>query len=65
MTTIEHYENVWETEPSYETVQNWASIISYNIIRMDGVTMCLPETNIPANVMNWETEKMERFDEEE
>ena len=65
MTTIEHYENVWETEPSYETVQNWASIISYNIIRMDGVTMCLPETNIPAKVMNWETEKMERFDGEE
>ena len=65
MTTIEHYENVWETEPSYETVKNWASIISYNLIRMDGVTMCLPETNIPAKVMNWETEKMERFDGEE
>jgi hypothetical protein len=61
MTTIEHYENVWKTEPSYETVLNWASIISYNIIRMDGVTLCLPETDIPAKVMNWETGKVERF----
>lgn len=62
MTTIEHYENVWETVPTYETVLNWASIISYNIFQMDGLTMCLPETDIPAKIMNWETEKMERFD---
>ena len=65
MTTIEHYENVWETEPTYETVLNWASIISYNLIQMDGLSMCVPKTNIPAKVMNWETEKMERFDGEE
>lgn len=61
MTTIEHYENVWKTEPSYETVLNWASIISYNIIRMDGLSMCVPDTDIPAKVMNWEAGKVERF----
>lgn len=61
MTTIEHYENVWKTEPTYETVLNWASIISYNIIRMDGLSMCVPDTDIPAKVMNWETGKVELF----
>ena len=40
MTTIEHFENVWGTEPDYETVLNWATIISYNIFRMDGLSMC-------------------------
>ena len=62
MTTIEHYENVWGEEPEYLDVLNWAIIISYNIFRMDGVSMCIPETDIPALVMNWDTGKMERFD---
>ena len=62
MTTIEHYENVWETEPKYDTITNWASIISYNLIRMEGVSMCVPDTDIPAMVMNWESGMVERFD---
>ena len=61
LTIIEHYENVWKTEPDHDTVTNWASIISYNIIWMDGLTNCVPDTNIPAVVMNWETGKAERF----
>ena len=63
MTTIEHYESVWGTEPDYETVLNWANIISYNIIRMDGITMCVPETEIPALVMDWEKGEQEIFGE--
>ena len=65
MTTIEHYENVWKTEPTYETVLNWASIISYNLIQMDGLSMCVPDTDIPAVTMNWKTGKVEWFGEEE
>ena len=61
LTTIEHYENVWETEPDHDTVTNWASIISYNIIWMDGLTNCVPDTDIPAVVMNWETGRVEQF----
>jgi len=45
-----------------KNVEKWAEIVSYNLIRLDGVTMCLPETKTPALVMNWETGKMERFD---
>ena len=62
MTTIEHFESVWGEEPKYIDVLNWAVIISYNIFRMDGVTMCIPETKIPAMVMNWDTGRLERFD---
>ena len=62
MTTIEHFESVWGREPIYLDVLNWAAIIAYNIFRMDGVSMCVPETDIPARVMNWDTGRMERFD---
>ena len=65
MTTIEHFESVWGTEPNYLDVMSWAHIISYNIFRMDGVSLCLPETNTPALVMNWKDGKMERFDGKE
>lgn len=62
MTTIEHYVDRFGTEPAYNDVLKWAIVISYNLVRMDGVSMCLPETNIPAKIMNWETGEMERFD---
>ena len=47
----------------YEQVVKWATIISYNLICMDGLTMCLPKTNIPAKVMDWETGEMDTFGE--
>jgi hypothetical protein len=28
---------------------------------MDGLSMCVPDTDIPAKVMNWETGKVELF----
>lgn len=65
MTTIEHYVDRFGTEPEYEQVVKWATIISYNLICMDGLTMCLPKTNIPAKVMDWEIGKFERFDGKE
>lgn len=62
MTTIEHYEDRFGVEPDYDQVAHWADIISYNLIRMDGISMCIPETDIPARTMNWETGRFERFD---
>ena len=56
---------MWGIEPVYLDVLSWAHIISYNIFRMDGVSLCLPETETPALVMNWEDGKMERFDGKE
>ena len=65
MTTLEHYYDRFGEEPAYEQVLEWATIISYNIFRMDGITMCLPETKIAAKVMNWKEKKFERFDDKE
>ena len=65
MTTLEHYYDRVGEEPTYERVSQWATIISYNAFRMDGVSMCLPETNIPAKVMNWEAGTIELFDGED
>lgn len=62
LTTMEHFFFTFNQEADEETISKWADVISYNIFRMDGVTMCIPETDIPAMVMNWTTNKMERFD---
>ena len=63
MTTIEHFVDRFGKEPDYEQVSKWATIISYNLIRMDGLTLCVPKTDIPAMVMDWETGEMETFGE--
>lgn len=59
-TVIESFFTKFGKEPT--DVEKWAEIVSWNIFRMDGVTMCLPETEIPVIVMNWETGQTERFD---
>lgn len=59
LTTIEHYGN-----PTDELIEEWCKIIKLNIFRMDGVTLCIPNTDIPTKVMNWEKCNMERFDGE-
>ena len=51
----------WDDMP-FEYWIKFADIISYNIIQMDGVTMCIPTTNTPAKIMNWDDNKFERFD---
>ena len=60
LTVVESFEDKFGKEPT--EVEKWAEIISYNIFRMDGVTMCFPETEYPVKIMNWDTGNMERFD---
>lgn len=61
LAVVESFEDKFGKEPT--EVEKWAEIVSYNIFRMDGVSMCIPETEIPTKVMNWDKGKMERFDE--
>lgn len=61
-TTIEHFMFVFNEEPNEDILSKWANVISFNIFKMDGVTMCIPETDKPAMIMNWNTNQMERFD---
>lgn len=58
------YEEKFKEVMSDEMVNEFANIISYNIFQMDGVTMCVPYSEIPAKVMDWDRDGFERFDGE-
>lgn len=59
---IDWYEEKFQAAMLPEMWREFADIISRNIIQMDGVTMCIPYSETPAKVMNWELNEMERFD---
>jgi type II restriction enzyme len=59
---VDWFEDRFQKEMPYQMMEEFANIISYNIFQMDGVTMCVPYSDIPAKVMNWELDEMERFD---
>ncbi len=59
---IDWFEDKFRKSMPIDLMIEVAKIISYNIFQMDGVTMCIPYSDIPAKVMNWELDEMERFD---
>lgn len=59
---IDWFEDKFNKEIPFDLMKEIAYVISYNIFQMDGVTMCIPYSDIPAKVMNWERDCMERFD---
>jgi hypothetical protein len=59
---IEYYTERFDEFPEQDFIEEWATIISYNIFRMDGISLCVPETDIKSKVMNWETNEVENFD---
>lgn len=59
---IDWYEDKFKEMIPSTIMEEFAGIISHNIFQMDGVTMCIPYSDIPAKVMNWELDEMERFD---
>ena len=60
LAVVESFTTKFGKDPT--EVKKWAEIVSYNLFRMDGVSMCLPETEIPVKIMNWDIGEMERFD---
>lgn len=56
LSVVESFVNKFGESP--KDIARWAEIVSYNLFRMDGVSLCLPETDTPALVMNWEIGKM-------
>jgi len=64
LTTIEHFMDKFGHQPVENVIENWANIISYNLFKMDGLTMCLPKTVIPVKIMDWEKNTMVYFDGE-
>ena len=61
---IDWFEDRFNREMPISMMEEFAHIISYNIFQMDGVTMEIPYSDTPAKVMNWDLDKMERFDGE-
>lgn len=59
---IEYYIYRFDELPKKDVIEEWANIISYNIFRMDGVRLCIPETDIKSKVMNWDINMFENFD---
>ena len=61
---IDWFGDRFNREMPISMMEEFAHIISYNIFQMDGVTMEIPYSDTPAKVMNWDLDKMERFDGE-
>lgn len=61
-TINDYYMSVFGEELSRDSLLKFADIISHNIIQMDGVTCTIPMSNIPALIMNWDNNILERFD---
>jgi len=59
---IDWYEDKFKGEIPFDMIKEIANVISYNIYQMDGVTMCIPYSEIPAKVMDWDKGETERFD---
>lgn len=65
LTMNDYYEAIWGEHCPTDKLLEYADIISCNIMQMDGVSMCVPMTDIPAKIKNWETGSFERFDGKE
>lgn len=59
---IDWYEDKFQKSMNIKMMELLSNIISHNIIQMDGITMCIPYSDTPVKVMNWEKNQMERFD---
>ena len=59
---IDWYEDKFQEAMPLEMMKEVAGIVTYNIFQMDGVTMCIPYSDTPVLIMNWELDEMERFD---
>lgn len=59
---MDWYEDKFQEDMSLDTMKMVAFIVTYNVVQMDGITMCIPYSETPVKIMNWELEEMERFD---
>lgn len=59
---IEWYEDRFNEEMEISEILKFADIIIHNIVQMDGLTMCIPYSDIPVKIMDWDKGEAERFD---
>lgn len=59
---IDWYEEKFLEAMDIDMIKTIADIISFNVVQMDGITMCVPYSDTPVRIMNWDKDQMERFD---
>ena len=59
---VDWYEEKFLEAMPLEMMKEVAGIVTYNIVQMDGITMCIPYSDTPVLIMNWELNETERFD---
>lgn len=53
----------WNRRPTQKEIEEIAEIISWNVWQMDGLTGCVPYTDIPCEIMDWKNNKTVLFNE--
>lgn len=53
----------WGRRPTLKELEEVAEIISWNIWQMDGLTGCVPHTNISCEIMDWKNNETVLFKE--
>lgn len=61
---IDWYEDKFLEAMPMKMIKEVANIITHNIVQMDGLTMCVPYSDTPVKIMDWELNDMVRFDGE-
>jgi hypothetical protein len=59
---VDWYEEKFLEAMPWDMMKEVAGIITYNIVQMDGVTMCVPYSDTPVLIMDWELDETVRFD---
>lgn len=60
-TFIDNYRYQFKKKPSWTLVKQVATIISWNIWQMDGINYKIPYSTIDAKIMNWQTNRPNKF----
>ena len=61
---IDWFEDKFHKEMDILDIRAFAYVISHNIIQMDGTTMCVPYSDTPAIIKDWDLDEYVRFDGE-
>ena len=60
-TFIDYLDFKWHRKPTDKELKTITNVISWNIWQMDGLTDCVPYTNIPCEIMDWKNNKTVLF----
>lgn len=60
---LEHYKNRFSQRLERPYLKEVLEVITWNIFQMDGLTDCIPKTEIPVSVKSWQENRIIQFRE--